>query len=465
MADTERDVPQNEFELEITDLEPKARPARWPQRRLTPGQRKWSLALTAVLFVLVVVVILASTGDVRNLLARTLFPAQPTAVNNNLFFYLEENPSWGSFVIDGRPVTHLPVAGHDQPLQLAPGRHTIVWKIAPFKDQTCIFDVVDISTISGSCLLNSEVTADFVPNVSAMVLSFFATMNDLLPGQRPALLQQLQAVIAGYDGSALVQPGELYAVSEQQAVANQALCHPIASLAVCYARANQPLQATLSAQLDSSSSSTDPCVLSGLCAINQQDCRTFCNDDARGYADGVTGWNVLAIINLSWSYATSSGQVIARDQPDSALRGNGDYQFIEVHITRDRQGWHLFPFPRTSSSDPADPVCNQATQDIYGLTNAVTGNQQVYVLQSVDVQSTSASGCLVVIQSSPGTIISSATPIPSANTQLTGYCLVRFGVVLTVNDQAHHFWPALPTVNAYERGLANEALATLPASS
>lgn len=468
MADTERELPASDFELEITDLEPRARPPRWRWRRLTPGQRKLSLTLTAVLFALVVSVILASTSDVRSLLARTLFPVQSTAVSNgnNLAFYLRGNPSWGRFIIDGRPVEHLPVIGRDQPLILTAGRHTIVWKVAPFKDQTCVFTVA-VMAVSGPCVIDHRVTESFVSNQPTTILSFFASLNDLPSAQRAALLQQLQTEIAGYSSSEVVRPGELYAVSEQQIAANPSLCYPVAHLAVCYARATQPLRATLSAQLDSSTSSSDPCMLSRACSLEQQDCRALCNDAVLEYTeDTVPGWNVEAIISLHWSYATLSGQVIARDQPASALRGTQDYRSATIHMTRDRQGWHISLFPSQGHDrDSSDPVCDQAGQDIYGLSDAANGNQQIYIQSVVNVQQTSASGCLVVIKTSPGTVISSATPIPDPNTQLTGYCLVRFGVVLTINNEAHMFWPALPRVDTYERVLASQALATLPAST
>ena len=36
------------------------------------------------------------------------------------------------------------------------------------------------------------------------------------------------------------------------------------------------------------------------------------------------------------------------------------------------------------------------------------------------------------------------------------YCLLRFGVLLAVNDAAHHFWPNLPVADAYEQSLAQQ---------
>ena len=468
MAEMEREITAKDFDLEITDLDQNERPPRRRRPRLTPGQRKLSLALTAALFALVIVVILASSGDVRALLTRTLFPPRPTVPANNLAFYVQGNPSWGRFIIDGRPVAHLPVEGHDRPLTLTPGRHTIVWQVAPFEEQRCVFSVVDATTINGPCLLNGEVTVNFVPNAQAMILSFFVSMNVLPAAQRAALLQQLQTALASYGGSEQVRPGELYAVSEQEIAANPSLCHLIAHLAVCYARANQPLQATLSAQLNSNASSTDSCVLSEICLSNHQDCRALCSD-YMGITEvneiQETGWNVMAVIRLSWSYATLSGKVIARDQPASALRGTDEDRTVNVHIAYDSGGWHVTFFPQIRGNGFDDPICDQAAQDIYGLAGAAQGNQQLFVSQTVNMQTNPASGCLAVVQTSPGTYISPATPVSRMNAQLTGYCLVRFGVMLMVDQQAHQFWPDLPSVDAYENGLAKEMLASQSNSS
>src|SRR5579883_2802892 len=214
MADPERESFPDEFEVEITDLGPQRGRRGYVLPRLTPRQRKVSAVLTVLLFVLVIGTFLGGSAEVRSLLGRTLLQPQPTATATagSLSLYLQGNPSWGHFIVDGRPVTHLPVLMRDRPLVLAQGQHTIIWQVAPFNPQTCILTVVNATTLSGPCLFSSRMSAHFMPGINAMILSFFASLNELPAGQRQALLQQIQQALAGYETSEQVHAGERYAV-------------------------------------------------------------------------------------------------------------------------------------------------------------------------------------------------------------------------------------------------------------
>src|SRR5260370_18303892 len=105
MADTEHDA-LDDSEVEVPGLDRPAGPVLPRRPRLTPGQRRWSLALTCVLFVLVIGGLLASTADVRSLLARTVFKPTPLIPADNMPFYVQGNPSWGSFTLDGKLIAH-----------------------------------------------------------------------------------------------------------------------------------------------------------------------------------------------------------------------------------------------------------------------------------------------------------------------------------------------------------------------
>lgn len=463
MANTEHETNSDEFELEITDLGPKGSRRGYGLPRLTPRQRRISAIVTALLFVLVIGTFLSSSAEVRGLLARTLLkPTATPGTTNNLSLYLQGNPTWGHFIVDGRPIAHLPVLARDHPLVLAQGQHTIVWQVAPFNPHTCMLTVVNSTTLSGPCLFVGGVNAHFVPNINVMVLSFFASLNDLPTGQRQSVLQSIQQALAGYGTSVQVRPGERYAVSEQQIQANPSLCSLAANLALCFARTNQPLQANVRVQLDSSTSPNDPCVVLDQCSFNHQDCRALCEDPTVVYGNrDVNGWSVAATVSLYWSYATLSGQVVARDQPISAVRGTQGYQMVSLQIIRAGQGWSVSPFPQNIGSGYDDPLCSQAAQDTEALTSIASGNQGMFVQDLVSVHNHATEGCLVVLASSPGVILNPSTPVSSLNTQLVAYCLVRFGVVLAVNHVAHEQWPFLPVVDTYENELANAALATL----
>jgi hypothetical protein len=464
MAETEREIPLDD--VEITDLDQPGGPVlpRWP--RLTPRQREMSLLITSALFLLVLALLLNSTGAVRGLLERTFLKPAPPGVSNTLPVYLRGNPSWGQFTLDGRPLVHLPVIGKDKPLMLTSGAHTIIWHAAPFRARSCAFTATGTATVHSSCFLDGGVVADYVPNGSytATIISFFASSNDLPADQHAALLQQIQQAMAGYGGSEMVQPGEPYAVSEQTIEADPSLC-TVVRLALCFTRANQPLRATLRLQMDTSTSPDDPCVISEACRINDQDCRAICDGPPMVYMDQVKeGWTVAVVIRLSWTYTTLAGQVVARDQPDSAIRGDQGYQVVSVNITRDSQGWHVFPFPRYTNSGYDDPLCSQSAQDFLQLSGTPE-NQNMYIQQLYDAPDHLASGCLAVLKSQPQVITDPRTPVSAVDGQPVASFLVRFGVVLAVNDNAHKLWPYLPVADAYEKSVARQLLAAAPLSA
>jgi hypothetical protein len=462
MAETERETSSTELELEITDLGPgRGRRCSRPPR-LTTRQRAAGAVLTTLLFLLVASAFLGSSAEVRTLLARILPHSQSVASpgDDNLALYIQGNPDWGHFLIDGRSPSHLPVPVRDRPLVLTAGQHTITWQVAPFRARVCRLSVVNATTVSGPCLASSGISAHFVPNVKAMVLSFFASLNDLPGEQRGSLQQHIQQALTGYETSELLRPGERYAVSEQQIAVNSSLCHLVTHLAICYAMARQPLRASLHVQLDSSTSPDDPCVVTDQCSFDRQDCRALCADPTVVYGNRpVGGWSVAAAVSLFWSYTTLSGQFIARDQPISAVRGTQGYQMVSLHLTRAGRDWHVSPFAHHIGSGYDDPLCSQAAQDTGALTSISSGNQAMFVQDLLQVSDHATEGCLVALASSPGTVLDPATPAPAPDTHFVAYCLVRFGVVLAVNLVAHQQWPFLPVVDAFESSLAYATLA------
>ncbi len=474
MDDTERENAPDDFTVEITDLDGPvtlARPLGW---RLTARQRRLSVAATVGLFVLVMGLLLSSVSDVRGLLGQAFnHPAStPTtsALAGSLFVYLRGNPTWGHFTLDGKALAHAPIIGHDLPLTLARGRHTIVWQAAPFKPKTCIFTVVDAETVKGPCFLDSSMTSNFEPGVPAMVIAFFASLADLPSDQRASLSQQLQALFASYDSTEPVQPGELYAVSEQQAQANPALCRPFESLALCYAQADQPLLATLSLQPDTLTSSTDPCVVAEQCSNYNQDCRVLCEDPVVDYSQqSIEGWSVVAMLRMLWTYRTTSGQVIAGDQPNSAIRGEQAYQSVSVHLDRNAQDkWQITLFPAYSpaGSLSKSPVCAQATGDTMSALNAsFDNNSNMYVLQSASRLARMALGCLTIASQPETDVGTTPTPTPSADAIPPASFLSRFGVLLAVNASAHKICPDLPVADASEKSMAQNLLPSASSSA
>ncbi len=225
MAGTERENAPDDLEVEITNLD--IHPLTHENTlkgRLTPHLRGLSLALTAVLVVLLVGMIMSSVINVGGWLEGSLFKPGPTVASYDLPVYLQGNPSWGQFTVDGKPVVPLPVAEHHKPLVLTAGPHHITWQVAPFRPQNCLVSVVDVSTIVGPCILNGTISPGYEPNNSILILSFSASLNDLPSGQRAALISKVQTIENGYTVSETVHPGEAYAVSEQKIAANPSLC-------------------------------------------------------------------------------------------------------------------------------------------------------------------------------------------------------------------------------------------------
>lgn len=466
MAENERDA-LNDLEFEITDLDPAPRRRAWSGVRWTPGRRRWSVVVTSVVFVLLVGLFLGSISDVRGLLAQTLFQSTSAVPANSLGVYLQGNPSWGKFSLDGKPIAHLPVVGRDQPLVLSAGRHTVAWQIAPLQAQSCVFTVRDSATIDGPCLHNGLANESSVLDGQDMLLSFFASARYLPAAPRAALVKQLQAFVATYGSSELVRSGELYAVSDQQTATDSSLCTMVTRLALCAARATQPLQATLHVQLDDSTSPDDFCILSTQCYINGQDCRQFCTDPfPSSDAIPLQGWNVAIALNLSWTYTTLSGQTVASNLPDSAIRSEASFQIMSIQLIRTNSGgWRIIPFPDSYGVGANNPNCDQAVEDADELVNASATNEEMFAQQAADFQGAAAWGCLVVLKASPSTSLNPSTPISGTTSSQVAYCLVRFGVVLAINHFAQQAWPFLPLADSYESGLAQTLIATLPVST
>ncbi|HEY3991600.1 MAG TPA: hypothetical protein VGM01_01865, partial [Ktedonobacteraceae bacterium] len=358
----------DDFEVEITSLgrsENLAEPG--PVHRLllfTRRRRKASLALTGTLFLLISLVLLASMPDVRSLALRTVVQPQQTAAASGLHLYLAGNPSWGRFTLDGSALIHLPVIGQNAPLTLSVGSHQISWQAAPFQARHCELLVVNSSTVEGSCTRNNDVSMGYIPGTSALIVSFFASLNDLPGPQRASLIQQMQQTLAAYGGNEMVYPGEAYAVSEQEIHMHLSLCPIVVRITLCYARASQPLLARLNIQPDTTTAPNDPCIIAELCYLNHLDCRFLCPDFPVVFSGQMAeDWNVLVPVRLLWSYTTLAGGSVASDQPDTDLRGVPNYQLLSLHIARHNQGWIISPFASPVTSNYTDPLCGQAMQD------------------------------------------------------------------------------------------------------
>ena len=467
MAEQEDDDLLNDFEVEITSLDEAADGSRPRYFHASPfftrRKRKTSLALTSTLFLLISFALLASIPDVRSLVLRAVIRPEQTAATSGLHLYLASNPSWGQFTLDGTARSHLPLIGQNAPLTLPYGSHQITWRAAPFQARHCELLVINSSTVAGSCTRDKEVSMGYIPGTSALIVSFFASLNDLPGGQREPLVQQMQTTLAAQGGNEMVYPGEAYAVSEQEIRAHPSLCPIVVRITLCYARASQTLEAHLKIQPDLTTAPDDPCILSELCYLNHLDCRFLCpNFPVVFSGQAADGWNVLVPVRLLWSYTTLTGNSLANDQPDTALRGVPNYQLLSLYITQKNQSWAISPFASAVPSNYTDPLCGQAVQDTTELVNTLTNsNQSIAITQWSDLETNLASGCLEIAEPTVGVF---STPTPTRTTQKPqiAYCLFHLGVVLAANTVAHQLWPYLPVADAYEQGIAQRLDSALP---
>ncbi len=461
----------NDFEVEIKDLD---EPDAADDRSLpSPGKRKprfslrrrrLSLILLNGLLILTVLLILGNTTPVRNLVGSTFFPPTPsptpTLVPGVDLFYIRLSPIWGRLTIDGRP-TPLPTIAIDPPLRLARGRHLLVWQAPPFLTQRCTVSVPN-DYATDTCHYND--TARFGAE-TAWVITFRESLATLPTDLRNALLQTTQATLDALQSSDTVRPGEHYTLAP-----NDPACRNT-SQNQCSATATQPLKATLSFRLDANGASNESCIdpQQPPCTLFSQDCRLFCTNSLALAGPGQV-WDASAPVESLWTFATMSGQVLARDVPDNsswdyATGGTMDESLIPLRITWDNLGWHVV-VPADLSSEISgysgyfDPVCAAAVEKLSFLPPPVNANWE-----AVDIQwqfasgPQRASGCLAAGSPQPSGLF---TPTPTHAPQPVVFCLHRFGVLLLVNSTLPSVNWSFPLANSYEQQVARQLRLRLP---
>src|SRR6266571_1045960 len=142
MREDGSDQSQDDFAVEITDLD---KPGTAAHRLPRASSRRYRLPVTVVtagMIALAILLILGTATPVRELIG-TLFArhtptAIPTLFPGEDLFYIQAEPSWGHLMLDGHAVGHLPMIGIQAPLRLSRGKHTLIWRAEPFSVQQCI---------------------------------------------------------------------------------------------------------------------------------------------------------------------------------------------------------------------------------------------------------------------------------------------------------------------------------------
>ncbi len=437
-------APEHEHEREQDDLDVEIVEIPGPEKgagerkipsfltRLQPHrlsrQRKLQLAATTGFVLLALLIIVASTSPVRERVLRALIPPTPTplptlAPGEDLF-YVQGEPPWGHLFIDGHPVAHVPVTSIGLPLRLSLGRHILQWRAAPFITQACTLSVPP-DFASDTCSDNQVVPKEGA--LYGLAISFPASLNSVLPGQRASLIDAVQAALDDQQSSTMVHPGEQYV--------SPAPCqHPQAApfeFSPCYAVAQQLLKATLSFRLDTNMSSNQDCASpepQPVCSFNYQSCHLLCTF---GYS--ASAWFVGAAVQDLWTFTTLDGHVIAQDVLDNQI----EESLVRMQITWDGTHWHVLA--EMGQSFFNGPIC----QPIEMNTNLLGEVTVQWQFISAPVL---ADGCVAVATAGQ---LGTSTPTPSS----TAYCLYRFGALVAANDIAHRLWPYMPVATGYEQSL------------
>lgn len=434
-ADTENQQPTADNEDEFLP----------PPRR--PRYVRLLLTLLLVLAIIVGVFFAVRTfGGSASSLTATPTPTLPPGTN---IVSIVTNPKWGTVSLDGHLVAHESNPGA-RVLHLSRGVHKITWDAPPFAVQHCFLDVPPQSaTGSGTCdTTNSSGTTTIV--------SFTATSADLSQTQQAALINAVQAYAQSLQASTPVQPGELYASNQ----APQGI-----------ATAPQSLQATAHFLFDTNPNSTQSCfniVPNGgestpSCSVNGVSCQRLCPtpvSDPNG-ASAHPSWRVYVPMRITWSYATSSGQVVAQHESDETGK-NGYEDLLPLYLTWNGSTWQVtdqsgLPAP-TLPDVTSNPLCLAALASLSGNKTLHSTTFQGQDATTNDYHflagANAGSGCLIKVP----LYNQKRKPIPSApEAQL----LYRFGVLLAANAATHGYWPNLPVADAYEQHLAQQLGAQL----
>ena len=327
----------------------------------------------------------------------------------------------------------------DAPLRLSRGKHQIVWDAPPFKPVVC---AVSVPSLLYNEICNDESVIAGPTGQNVRLVSFTATFSDLPTAQQTALKQHIQGVLDALQSTDTVQPGEQYLFTSPAG-----LTSPVV--------ATQPLQATLSYHLDTSTSNRG-CVngYGDTCNYNGQNCLELCVFTNVTSQSGValTGpdWYAIALFYPTWTYRTMNGALLATDQPDAAANQYvGVDHSVLLHILWTTKGWQV-NIQRVDNTLPEinvvyDPACMSLVETVQSLTayQKTHGSNPQDVHWDFYVGTNHAAGCLGV-----------ATPqeVP----QSPDYFLYRFGVMVSANTATHQDFLDVPLANSYEQAIAQQ---------
>jgi hypothetical protein len=281
------------------------------------------------------------------------------------------------------------------------------------------------------------------------VIGMHANITTMEQGSADTLQRALEQALVSSTATAEVQPGEsYYDAGSPTSPGGPTVAH-------------QPIRATLSFEWDPNGAGyPEPCILAVdqiPCRFPGQDCGLFCTVDTTVAGPtwrlspliGAAGieWDAAIVVHADWRYISPNGQLLATSAESFGL------QLLTLRIIWDDTSWLVTPvFGHVPGFDVADdPVCDparywlsQSTWSFMLGENPPPGSQAQFASDT-----NPADGCVAALNQVPG------------DSSHLAIFLERFGLLLTVNDNARNPTDNLPVADAAEQATANRLMAQL----
>jgi hypothetical protein len=371
------------------------------------GARRLRAAVVGAAVLLVTVLLLGSVPDPRASLASLLHlptPA-PTATLTQFAdqFSAINGVPWGVLRADGKRVSLYP-AQSMYAFSLPRGRHTLEYRADPFPVLRCVVSVPQAA--NDTCPLKSAADADVKILIGVgRYLDFGCTLRALSDQQQAALETVIQHALDALQLTTTVPSGARYlSVDGTPQIATAALA------------------ATFSYRLNFDQQRSR--------VADVAYCVTLCN------AFGADVWYVAVHVVMGWGF-TSAGvaplalPALANQPPDALMVAQATWQ----------NGWQTGGQPFGGGN-----VCDDIRGNAYALFTSAANGSPVTV--SAQAAANPADGCLFTV--TPAGDSASTAPAP------TSVYLYRFGILFTVDANAHAGAPGLPVANADEQALARQ---------
>jgi hypothetical protein len=420
------------------------RPPRSPRAR--------ALRLALVLLALALA-LAAPLGGLAALREHTIALLHPTPTPRSLpgtdQFYFQPAPPWVTVWVDGKRLSNPPLAGGTAaPVRLAPGTHHMEWRGAPFSTHRCTV-VAPVPFIYRPGRDSCDIQP-FLGGPAGYVLQYRESLGALSSSQQSALQAAIQGGLRAASVTATMPAGHVYLVPQSESPSGYQLATaPAARLA------------TFTLDFDINPSVTEPCALSGgtaqPCRFPDQDCQLLCTAAPFLGADN-SAWLVAFQAHESWALATADGA------PAGTVAGGpfASDVLVLARVTWDGALWHAaLVFGHAAGGALADDVVCGPARDwlaegaavlgaaggpLVGGGPELTGEDPAGVRYVSDGNPTD--GCAVSV---PPNVLA-FEPQPMVTQPMT--FLLRFGMLLAVNDAAHQALPQLPMASAAERAIA-----------